>query len=213
MKNWKNCILVLLFLLTLIVGFWILHEKYPKEVVKVEIRENERKIDSLTLIIKENFLVIDSLKRQKEKVKERVIVRIKEVQELPPDSTVDLFYANLQAHGEIESEAPILNEDSTITCSLNNLRGANVIAAKYEGVVEENGILKEIVSIDSGIISNKDSIIQEKSIILSKVTETYDRELASLNKQLKSEIRKKKFAAYSNIIVAGVIGSIFLLAK
>lgn len=213
MKNWKNIILVLLFLLAIIFGFWLIREKFPKERVRVEIRENEQKIDSLMFIIRENSLVIDSLKRQKEKVKERVVVRIKEVKELPPDSTVDLFYENLQEYGEVESEAPILNEDSTVTCSLDNLRAANVITAKYEGVVEENEILKEIVVLDSGIISNKDSIIHEKSIILNKVTDAYDLELTDLRKQLKSETRKKKVAIYSSAVLAGVIGSLLIFVK
>ena len=50
-------------------GFWFIWQKYPKEVVKVEVREDERKIDSLVLVIGKKSLVIDSLKKQKEKVR------------------------------------------------------------------------------------------------------------------------------------------------
>ena len=78
MKNWKNWILILLFLL-LVGGFWFIWQKYPKEVVKVEVREDERKIDSLMLVIGEKSLVIDSLKKQKEKVKEKIIVKVEKV--------------------------------------------------------------------------------------------------------------------------------------
>jgi hypothetical protein len=67
MKNWKNWILILLFLL-LVGGFWLIWEKYPKEVVKVEVRENEKKIDSLEFVIKEKSLVIDSLKNLENKL-------------------------------------------------------------------------------------------------------------------------------------------------
>ena len=91
MKNWKNWILILLFLL-LVGGSWLIWEKYPKEVVKVEVRENERKIDSLEFIIKEKSSVIDSLKKQKEKVIEKVIVKAEKIKDLPPDSTIKLFY-------------------------------------------------------------------------------------------------------------------------
>ena len=138
MKNWKNLSLVLLFLLLLGI-FWYIWNKYPKEVVKVEVelRDNYEKIDSLTQIIKEKSLEIDSLKTVKEKVVEKVVIRVKEVRTLPPDSTIDLFYHNVQTYGEIESERPELMEDSGVICSLNNLRGANVITAKLEGKIEE----------------------------------------------------------------------------
>ena len=102
MKNWKNWILVLLFLL-LVGGFWLIWEKYPKEVVKVEVRENEKKIDSLEFVVKEKSSVIDSLKKQKEKVIEKVVVKVEKIKDLPPDSTIKLFYGNLQNYGEIES--------------------------------------------------------------------------------------------------------------
>ena len=100
MKNWKNWILVLLFLL-LVGGFWFIWQKYPKEVVKVEVREDERKIDSLMLVIGEKSLVIDSLKKQKEKVKEKIIVKVEKIKNLPADSTVNLFYNNLQDYSKL----------------------------------------------------------------------------------------------------------------
>ena len=210
MKNWKNWILVLLFLL-LIGGFWFIWQKYPKEVVKVEVREDEKKIDSLEFIIKEKSSVIDSLKKQKEKVKEKIIVKVEKIKNLPADSTVNLFYNNLQDYGEVESTEPTLREDSSVICSLDNLRGANVITAKYEGKAEEVMILNDIIFASSEIINNKDSIISQNSIILNKTREAYDQRLTELNKQLKKETRKKKVAVYGGAVLVGVLGGLLIL--
>lgn len=210
MKNWKNWILVLLFLL-LVGGFWLIWEKYPKEVVKVEVRENERKIDSLEFIIKEKTLVIDSLKKQKEKVTEKVIVKVEKIKNLPPDSTIHLFYNNLQDYSGVESTEPTLKEDSSVVCSLDNLRGANVITAMYEGKAEETEILNDIVAASSEIIMNKDSIIEQQSIILDKTESAYNTRLEELNKQLKKETRKKKLATYGGAVLIGVLGGLLIL--
>lgn len=210
MKNWKNWILVLLFLL-LVGGFWLIWEKYPKEIIKVEVRENERKIDSLEFVIKEKSSVIDSLKIQGEKVIERVVTKVEKLKTLPPDSTVQLFHEGLQAYGEIKSERPTLKEDSSVVCSLDNIKAANIVTVKYEGKVDEVKILKEIVSLDSGIIADKDSIIIQNSIILNKTREAYDTRLEELNKQLRKETRKKKIATYGGAVLVGVLGGLLLL--
>lgn len=210
MKNWKNWILVLLFLL-LVGGSWLIWEKYPKEVVKVEVRENERKIDSLEFVIKEKTLVIDSLKKQREKVKERVIVKVEKIKTLPADSTIKLFYSNLQDYSGVKSTEPTLREDSSVVCSLDNLRGANVITAKYEGKIEETEILNDIVAASSEIIVGKDSIIEQQSIILDKTRVAYNEKLENLNQQLKKETRKKKIATYGGGVLVGVLGGLFIL--
>ena len=210
MTNWKNWALVLLFLL-LIGGFWFIWQKYPKEVVKVEVRNDEKKIDSLMYVIRGKSLVIDSLKKQKEKVKEKVIVKVEKLKTLPPDSTIQLFHNNLQAYGEIESDEPVLQEDSSIICSLNNLRGANIVTAKYEGKVEETRILREIITLDSGIIMSKDSIISENSIVLNKAREDYSKSLEELNNQIKKEAKKKRAITYGGAVLVGLLGGILLL--
>ena len=212
MKNWKNWIPVLLFLFML-GGFWIIWEKYPKEVVKVEVREDEKKLDSLMLVISEKSLIIDSLKKQKEKVREKIIVKVEKIKTLPPDSTVQLFYRGLQDYGEVKSKEPIMREDSSVVCSLDNLKGANIITAKYEGEVEENRLLRDIVDLDSEIISNKDSVIYVNSVIFLKTKESYDTKLEDLNKQLKKEIVKKKIATYGGSILVGVLGGLLLFGK
>ena len=212
MKNWKNWILILLFLL-LVGGFWLIWEKYPKEVVKVEVRENERKIDSLEFVIKEKALVIDSLKKQKDRVKEKVIVRVEKIKTLPADSTIKLFYSNLQDYSGVESTEPTLREDSSVICSLDNLKGANVITAEYEGKIEEAEILNDIVAAASEIIVGKDSIIEQQSIILDKTRVAYDTKLENLNQQLKKEVLKKKLAIYSGSILVGALGGLLLFGK
>lgn len=212
MKNWKNWILVLLFLL-LVGGFWFIWQKYPKEVVKVEVREDERKIDSLMLVIGEKSLVIDSLKKQKEKVKEKIIVKVEKIKNLPADSTVSLFYSNLQDYSGIESTEPTLKEDSSVVCSLDNLKGANVITARYEGKLEEVKVLNNIVETASEIINDKDSIINQNSIILNKTKKAYDQKLTELNKQIEKEARRKRFATYGGAVLVGVLGGIILFGK
>ena len=210
MKNWKNWILVLLFLL-LVGGFWFIWQKYPKEVVKVEVRENERKIDSLEFIIKEKTLVIDSLKKQRVEIKEKVIVKVEKIKTLPADSTIRFFYNNLQMYGEVNSNEPTLREDSSVICSLDNLRGANVITAKYEGKIEEVKTLNEIVETEFEVITDQDSIINQNTIILEKTREAYDEKLEDLNKQLKKEIKKKRIATYGGAVLVGVLGGLLLL--
>ena len=212
MKNWKNWILVLLFLL-LVGGFWFIWQKYPKEVVKVEVREDERKIDSLMLVIGEKSLVIDSLKKQKDKVKEKIIVKVEKIKNLPADSTVNLFYNNLQDYSGIESTEPTLREDSSVICSLDNLKGANIITAKYEGKLEEVEVLNDIVATASEIINDKDSIINQNSIILNKTKEAYDQKLTELNKQIEKEARRKRLAAYGGTLLVGLLGGILLFGK
>jgi hypothetical protein len=212
MKNWKNWILIPLFLL-LMGGLWILHKKFPEEIVKVEIREDDRKIDSLMFIIGEKSSIIDSLKNQKEKIKVRVIEKVEKLKTLPPDSTIQIFYEGLQTYGEIESTKPILKEDSSIICSIDNLKGANIVTAKYEGKAEENVVLKKIVALNSGIIADKDSIICENLIIFEKTKNAYDTKLDELNQQLKKEIREKKVATYCGTFLAGILGGLLIFGK
>ena len=163
------------------------------------------------LVIGEKSLVIDSLKKQKEKVKEKIIVKVEKIKNLPADSTVSLFYSNLQDYSGVKSTEPTLREDSSVICSLNNLKGANVITAKYEGKLEEVEILNDIVAAASEIIVGKDSIIEQQSIILDKTKVAYDTRLTELNKQLRKETRKKNAAVYGGAILVGVLGGLLIL--
>ena len=213
MKNWKNWILVLLFLL-LVGSFWLIWEKYPKEVIKIEMREDERKIDSLEFVIKGKTLVIDSLKKCREVIKERVIVKVERVKTLSPDSTIRLFCNNLQEYGDIEEVGePVLREDSGVICSLDNLRGANVIAAKYEGKVEEIEVLDRTVKTSFEIITDKDSIIRQNSVILMKTRDSYEVMLENLDSQLKKEVKKKKAVTYGGAILVGLLSGLLIFGR
>jgi hypothetical protein len=103
-----------------------------------------------------------------------------------------------------------LKEDSSVVCSLDNLRGANIITAKYEGAQEENQILKRMVMVDSEIIAGKDSIIGQSSIILEKTKEAYDSRLEELNQQLKKETRIKRTTLYGGAVLVGVLGGLLI---
>jgi hypothetical protein len=157
--------------------------------------------------------VIDSLKKQKDKVKEKIIVKVEKIKNLPADSTVNLFYSNLQDYSGIESTEPTLREDSSVICSLDNLKGANIITAKYEGKLEEVEVLNDIVATASEIINDKDSIINQNSIILNKTKEAYDQKLTELNKQIEKEARRKRIATYGGAVLVGVLGGIILFGR
>ena len=148
-----------------------------------------------------------------EKVKEKIIVKVEKIKNLPADSTINLFYNNLQDYSGIESTEPTLREDSSVVCSLDNLRGANVITARYEGKLEEVKVLNDIVTTASEIITNKDSIINQNSIILNKTREAYDQKLTELNKQIEKEARRKRIATYGGAVLIGVLGGIILFGR
>lgn len=209
MKNWKFwCILLLLALL-----FAFLWYMFPRKVetVKIDVKENVEKIDSLNLIIKEKSLVIDSLKEKKNEIIIKVVEKTKRLKTLPADSTINLFSSNLKKHGEVDPGKPILQEDSSVVCFIQDLRGTNIIAAKLEGKIEECEVLKEIAVLDSGIIEGKDSIIAQNSIILKKTKDGYEQELGTLKEQLKKETLKRKIITYSG--GALLVGMLVLLIK
>ena len=138
---------------------------------------------------------------------------MEKIKNLPADSTVSLFYSNLQDYSGIESTEPTLKEDSSVVCSLDNLKGANVITARYEGKLEEVKVLNNIVETASEIINDKDSIINQNSIILNKTKKAYDQKLTELNKQIEKEARRKRFATYGGAVLVGVLGGIILFGK
>ena len=75
--------------------------------------------------------------------------------------------------------------------------------------MEKTEILNNMLLINNGIISNKDSIISESSIILKKTEEAYKINIEKLNKDLKKEKRKRK--AMTVIGSAAVVALGYLL--
>jgi len=195
-----------------LVLIYIFYTKDPeiKEVPKII--ENIEKIDSLKNIITKDSLKVDSLEREKSKVVEKVIVKIEKLKTLEPDSTIILFDNYSKAYGEINTPSPVLQEDTTVLASVDNIRNSNIISSKYEGELEKTKILNEILQTNYGIIQNKDSIIYENSIILKKTEEAYNTNLDKLKKDLKKEKRKRKAITVLGSAVAVTLGY-FLIAK
>ena len=195
-----------------LVLIYIFYTKDPVIEKVPVIKENIEKIDSLKRIITKDSLKVDSLEREKSKVVEKVIVKIEKLKTLEPDSTIILFNKYSEAYGEIDTPSPVLQEDTTVLASVDNIRNSNIISSKYEGELEKTKILNEMLQTNYGIIQNKDSIIYENSIILKKTEEAYNANLDKLKKDLKKEKRKRKAITVLGSAVAVTLGY-FLITK
>lgn len=191
---------------------YIFYTKDPVIEKVPVIKENIEKIDSLKRIITKDSLKVDSLEREKSKVVEKVIVKIEKLKTLEPDSTIILFNKYSEAYGEIDTPSPVLQEDTTVLASIDNIRNSNIISSKYEGELEKTKILGEMLQTNYGIIQNKDSIIYENSVILKKTEEAYNANLEKLKKDLKKEKRTRKAITVIGSAVAVTLGY-FLITK
>ena len=209
----KKSLIILIAILGIIVIslLFVLVTRKPKVVVKVETKENIEKIDSLNTIIEEYSNRVDSLTQVKEKVREKVIVRVEELKIMPPDSTLYVFHEYTEKYGELNSNTPKLTEDSIVLCSVDNIRDANIISAKLEGEIQKTEALEQIVSLDSSIINSKDSIITQKDIILDKTVEAYQSSLDDLAKSVKKEKRKKKTVFVVGAAVAAALAGLLIV--
>jgi len=195
-----------------LVLIYIFYTKAPVIEKVPVIKENIEKIDSLKRIITKDSLKVDSLEREKSKVVEKVIVKIEKLKTLEPDSTIILFNKYSEAYGEIDTPSPVLQEDTTVLASVDNIRNSNIISSKYEGELEKTKILGEMLQTNYGIIQNKDSIIYENSVILKKTEEAYNANLEKLKKDLKKEKRTRKAITVIGSAVAVTLGY-FLITK
>ena len=195
-----------------LVLIYIFYTKDPVIEKVPVIKENIEKIDSLKRIITKDSLKVDSLEREKSKVVEKVIVKIEKLKTLEPDSTIILFNKYSEAYGEIDTSSPVLQEDTTVLASVDNIRNSNIISSKYEGELEKTKILGEMLQTNYGIIQNKDSIIYENSVILKKTEEAYNANLEKLKKDLKKEKRTRKAITVIGSAVAVTLGY-FLITK
>ena len=206
----KKDLIYLLFILFFFGLALYLYLSPKKEKVIVDIRDNIEKIDSLNRLIQRDSILLDSLRNQKQQVIERVIVETQELKTLNPDSTISVFHENTEKYGELSSTKPILLEDSSVLCTVDNLRDANIIAAKYEGALDENKILEEMVNVDSGIIVKKDSIIEQKSCIIRKNEIAYQENISGLQKALRKEKRKKTTGIIIGSSVIAVLSGLLI---
>jgi hypothetical protein len=202
---------ILVGILTAFLILWFM-PKEKETIVVPEIRENVVKIDSLKARISRDSLVIDSLKRTEKQIVEKIVVRVEKQKTLPVDSAISVFSEYLEKYGELGSEEPKLLEDSTVLCSADNIRDANIMAVKLDGALERIDVLDEIVELDSQVIERKDSIIYENSVILLKTETAYKESIDNLSAVIKKEKRKSKVAYWIGGAAAIILGSL-LIAK
>ena len=80
-----------------------------------------------------------------------------------------------------------MNNDTVVAISENNLKDINGLAAKYEWNLVENHILNEIIETDSTMLVQKDSIILDKDVIISKQDSIFNQNMKRLEKQIKKD--------------------------
>ena len=72
--------------------------------------------------------------------------------------------------------------------------------------------MEEAAIVSSNIIANKDSIIEQNSIIIKNIENTYKDNIANLNEQIKKERRKRmNTVATVGAVAAGIIAGAFLI--
>lgn len=188
---------------------------------KPDISKELHKIDSLENKIKENEDLVavlrDSIKQKKTVV---IVKEVEKIKTMPLDENVTLLRANLEKHGELTQPGDTLPSiiqtpeqgDSLVLLSENNVKDVNCIVKKYEGEMETNALLEDIIQVDSVIIDQKDSIIQQKSCIIIEQDYTYNQNIENLQKSLQKQKTKK-------VVGYGVLGTVtavllgMLLAK
>ena len=151
-------------------------------------------IDSLNRIILKEQEHVVLLRDSVNNIKTKVIVKeIDRIHKLPVDSNVVLLKENLQRHGELSDlqdtlpSIVSLNNDTVVAISENNLKDINGLAAKYEWNLVENHILNEIIETDSTMLVQKDSIILDKDVIISKQDSIFNQNMKRLEKQIKKD--------------------------
>ena len=151
-------------------------------------------IDSLNCVISKEQEHVVLLRDSVNNIKTKVIVKeIDRIHKLPIDSNVVLLKENLQRHGELSDlrdtlpSIVSLNNDTVVAISENNLKDINGLAAKYEWNLVENHILNEIIETDSTMLVQKDSIILDKDVIISKQDSIFNQNMKRLEKQIKKD--------------------------
>lgn len=88
--------------------------------------------------------------------------------------------------------------DTVVILSPKALKTINTIIVENEYNKKELLLYKNIVSVDSVLISSKDSIIESQSIIMSRKEDYYTKSIEGLTKSLKKERREKEL--YTGIL-------------
>lgn len=184
--------------------------------------DNEKElktIDSLTNVIIIQDEIIQQLKDSVITVEKIVIKEVEKIKELPITDNVELLKDNLLYYGElstIDDPYPTLmeiDEDTVAVISENNLIDVNIITAKYEGELNKNNILNEIIYNDSITISLKNEILYNKDAIIENQEQAYNTMKNNLELALKKEKREKTYWIIGGAVVTSLLTGYILLKK
>ena len=205
----RNLLIGILLGTCIILG-WLLWK--PREVqheIPIPVVDNSKelgKIDSLERCIREKDTLILDLKKKINTTRETIVVKVKEVQELTTSEGTEKLRENLIRHGEhpVDSLPMMCKTDSNVIVSPGNLKDINSVFVKYEGEVEINSTLSEIIKTDSiqkesltGIIVQKDSILVRN-----------DNLTKALEVSLRKEKKKKNLWKWLGISIGVVLGAV-----
>jgi len=212
----KKALKVLMIASLILAGIFFIYYIVDKIVTKppVIIVDNEKElktIDSLTEVIDMKDEIIQQLKDSIIVVEKVVIKEVEKIKELPITENVELLRDNLTYYGdltEITDPYPALIEidnDTVAVLSENNIIDANIITAKYEGELNKNRLLNEIVYNDSITISLKDEILYNKDAIILNQEQAYNTVKNNLEVALKKEKREKTYWIIGGAVVTSIL--------
>lgn len=212
----KKALKVLMIASLILAGLFFVSYIVDKITTKppVIIVDNEKElktIDSLNEVIVIQEEIIQQLKDSIVVVEKVVIKEVEKIKELPITENVELLRDNLTYYGElseITDPYPALIEidnDTVAILSENNIIDANIITAKYEGELNKNRLLNEIVYNDSITISLKDNIIYNKDAIILNQEQSYNAMKNNLEIALKQEKREKTYWIIGGAVVTSLL--------
>ena len=219
MKKRDLIIVILAIIIGFGIGYFILRNQKPTEIIVEKVIEDTYKIDSLNLVIRENEATIETLK---DSVREKIVYierRGDEIKELPIDQNLEVLRDNLLVYGEnfeVTDTLPALcqigeSEDTLVLMSEENLIDINMTFVRYEGTLEINDYLEQTIKADSSIISLKNSIILEKDEALERQKLAFENNMQTMDKIIAKERRKQIYFTIGGALVAGTL--VYLLVK
>jgi len=176
-------------------------------------------IDSLTTVINIQDKLIQQLKDSIIIVEKVVIKEVEKIKELPITENIELLKDNLLYYGELstlDDPHPSLveiDQDTVAVLSKNNIIDANIIVTKYEGELNKNNILNEIVYNDSITISLKNEILYNKDAIIENQEQAYNIMKNNLEVALEKERQEKTYWIIGGAIVTSLLTSYIIFKK
>lgn len=174
-------------------------------------------IDSLMNVVSMQDEIIQQLKDSVVIVEKIVIKKVNKIKEIPMTENIVLLKDNLICHGEltnVEDTLPALvkvDNDTLAILSENNLKDVNIIVAKYEGELNKNLLLNDIIYNDSLTISLKNNIIDSKNAIIMNQEQTYNAMKSNLEVALNKEKREKTYWIIGGVAATSLLTGYILL--